>query len=77
MIAASGLTLRAGTRMLLENLNFEFGPRELVAVLGPNGVGKTTLLRTLAGARAAAMNISAVTSRYPLASAPRPAPGKM
>jgi ABC-type iron transport system FetAB ATPase subunit len=35
--------------VLGENLCFEVEPRERVAVTGPSGVGKTTLLRTLAG----------------------------
>jgi iron complex transport system ATP-binding protein len=37
------------TTPLLSGLNLELAPGEAVAVVGPNGVGKTTLLRTLAG----------------------------
>lgn len=33
---------------LLENINFKLNPGNLVSVIGGNGVGKTTLLRTLA-----------------------------
>jgi iron complex transport system ATP-binding protein len=52
MITAYDLTLRIGARTLLSNASFEITPGQFVAVLGANGVGKTTLLRTLAGVRA-------------------------
>jgi iron complex transport system ATP-binding protein len=34
---------------LLENLNLELRAGELVCFMGPNGIGKSTLIRTLAG----------------------------
>jgi iron complex transport system ATP-binding protein len=41
--------LAIGGRPLLEGIDFEVHPGELAAVVGPNGVGKTTLLGALAG----------------------------
>jgi iron complex transport system ATP-binding protein len=51
MIAAQGITLKAGSRTLFQDASFTVERGEFVAVLGPNGVGKTTLLRALAGVR--------------------------
>jgi iron complex transport system ATP-binding protein len=52
MIRARELSLRIGSRLLIANASFEARAGEMIAVLGRNGVGKTTLLRTLAGVRA-------------------------
>jgi len=49
MIRARGLALERGGRRVLDGIDFELRAGEFVAVLGPNGVGKTTLLRACAG----------------------------
>ena len=49
MIALDDVTLRVGERDLVHGISARIARGELVAVLGPNGVGKTTLLRTLSG----------------------------
>jgi iron complex transport system ATP-binding protein len=36
-------------RALLENLNLTIMPGKLICFMGPNGIGKSTLIRTLAG----------------------------
>lgn len=42
-----------GSIAILQDVTLQVGEGEIVAVLGPNGVGKTTLMRTLAGSLSA------------------------
>jgi len=49
VIEASNLTLEAGGRVLVRNLDFGLRKGERVGILGPNGCGKTTLIRALLG----------------------------
>ncbi len=51
LLAARGLCVEAGRRRLVSELDLELHPGEALAVLGPNGVGKTLTLLTLAGLR--------------------------
>jgi iron complex transport system ATP-binding protein len=51
MIGTHALTLKAGSRTLVENLDWTVGAGECWCVIGRNGAGKSTLLRTLAGLR--------------------------
>lgn len=45
----SGLSVRIGSRSLLQSLSFSIEPGVVTAIVGRNGSGKTTLLRALAG----------------------------
>lgn len=52
IFAADGVTYRyaGGARDVVHAVDLEVSPRELVALVGPNGSGKTTVLRLLLGA---------------------------
>lgn len=49
MLAAQGLTVWRGERRLFHELSFHLAPGALLLLKGPNGSGKTSLLRALAG----------------------------
>jgi ABC-type cobalamin/Fe3+-siderophores transport system ATPase subunit len=52
MIELCDVALHVGGRPLLRQITARVGTGEFVALLGPNGVGKTTLLRAIAGLHA-------------------------
>ncbi|WP_454677298.1 ABC-F family ATP-binding cassette domain-containing protein [Achromobacter marplatensis] len=50
MIRATGLTLRRGTKVLLDGAEFVVHPGERVGIVGKNGAGKSSLFALLTGA---------------------------
>lgn len=48
-VNGEGLSCRRGDRLLFENLSLSAKPGTLTAITGPNGSGKTSLLRIIAG----------------------------
>lgn len=49
MIRIQHLTLAFGDHLIFDDLNIHFPPQQWIALLGPSGVGKSTLLRAIAG----------------------------
>jgi ATP-binding cassette ChvD family protein len=49
VLEAKGITKGFGDRVLIEGLNFTLPRNGIVGVIGPNGVGKTTLFKTIVG----------------------------
>src|SRR5579875_3457195 len=49
VIEAQGLTKGFGDRVLLDDVSFSLPPGGIVGVIGPNGVGKTTLFKMIVG----------------------------
>jgi ABC-2 type transport system ATP-binding protein len=49
VITADGLTIRFGDFTAVDRVSFEIGKGELFGFMGPNGSGKTTIIKTLCG----------------------------
>ena len=48
-IKLNNACIHQGKRTLIENLTFEIGESEIMGVIGPNGIGKSTLAKALCG----------------------------
>lgn len=49
VIEAAGVSKSFGDRQLINNLSFSLPPAGVVGIIGPNGVGKTTLFKMIMG----------------------------
>ncbi|SPY46178.1 Probable amino-acid import ATP-binding protein YxeO [Photobacterium damselae] len=68
MITIKNLTKRFGEQTLFSDLNLTIKPGEIVAIIGPSGTGKSTLLRTinsLEQADSGSVTINDVSLHYP------------
>ena len=52
MLTATRVSLHRGAQPVLDQVTLSVGPRSRIGVVGPNGIGKSTLLRILAGLEA-------------------------
>ncbi|MDO5724247.1 MAG: ABC transporter ATP-binding protein [Flaviflexus sp.] len=65
VIDVASVDFAYGKNRVLEDLSLEIGSGELVAMLGPNGVGKTTLVENLLGTLAPARGTVRVLGENP------------
>ena len=49
MLTAKQINIQIGSLSLAKNIDFELKPGQVTAILGPNGTGKSTLLKALFG----------------------------
>ena len=49
MLSVEGLTCGYGSRVVLDGISFSVGAGHVLTLLGPNGVGKSTLFKTVLG----------------------------
>lgn len=49
LVSLSKVTQHYGIRPVLKDVNLRFSPHRLTAIVGPNGMGKSTLLKVIAG----------------------------
>ena len=49
IIEFSNISLSYGNRLILDNLNFKINEGQIFGMLGPNGVGKSTIFNLITG----------------------------
>ena len=49
LIEINGLIFKRGERTIYDNLNLRVQKGKITAIMGPSGIGKTTLLKLIGG----------------------------
>lgn len=49
LVEVKNLTFKRGERVIYDNLNLQVQKGKVTAIMGPSGIGKTTLLRLIGG----------------------------
>ena len=49
LLRFNGVSKSIGKKAILKDISFEVNSGEILALVGPNGSGKTTILKTIAG----------------------------
>ena len=49
LVEVNNLTFKRGERVIYDNLNLQVQKGKVTAIMGPSGIGKTTLLRLIGG----------------------------
>jgi ABC-type multidrug transport system ATPase subunit len=57
-LQVAGVSTGYGKRQVLQDITFSLQPRECFGLVGLNGIGKTTLIRSVLGLKATAGTIS-------------------
>jgi ABC-2 type transport system ATP-binding protein len=66
LVEVSGVSVRFGSFLALDNLSLQVMPGEVFGLLGPNGAGKTTTIKVLIGLVAASLGSVKVCGFDPL-----------
>jgi zinc transport system ATP-binding protein len=75
LIEGRGISLKLGSRVILDSVDVDVMPGEIVTIIGPNGAGKSSLVRVLLGlqpvsggriVRKSGLRVGYVPQRFPL-----------
>ena len=70
-VQLAGVGKHFGAHVILDQVTLTIGPKARIGLVGPNGVGKTTLLRIVAGVEAAGQRSGDACARTPDRGVPR------